>query len=51
MNKTLADEIVKELGEWTTINEWQSILKSIEILFTTKWKRETYFTEKWEQVF
>ena len=21
MNKTLADEIVKELGEWTTINE------------------------------
>ena len=21
MNKTMADEIVKELGEWTTINE------------------------------
>ena len=28
MNKTLADEIVKELGEWATINEAAKYLKN-----------------------
>ena len=45
LDRVLSEEMVKHLGEWTTIDDVAKYF-NIEILYAISWKQEIYCTEE-----